>query len=468
MRAKLTKSFVDDLTPDPDPKKRRTVWDEDLPAFGVTVTPPGVRGGSVKSYIVQYRLGGRGAPTRRVTIGRHGREWQPREAREEAREMLRLVKRGEDPFEARRRRVEEESARRAARAKEEEAGERLRFPAISAEFVKDYAKLNQPSSWQNTERALKDLSADLGAQRLDAISRDDVRLALKRIKKRSSSAAIEAHKALRRMFGWAVAERIIPEAAHPMILMEPPAKGRKRQRVLTSRELVEVWAAAETLGYPFGSLIQFLILTGLRLRECSNAVWGEIHFAQGVWIIPKARMKREEDDERGDHLVPLPSLAVEFLRGLPRVVPPGEKPPPPGARPLFTVDGAAPVAGFSNLKVRADRQIAKARAAAAEADGRPFDAAADAMPHWTNHDLRRTMETALQALEVDSKIIDLLHDHRVPGVSQVSRHYQLWQFHPQKAEAMAVWDAYLRGALLGDEQHRALVERVDFKLLVAP
>jgi hypothetical protein len=116
MRAKLTKSYVDALQPDPDPKKRLTVWDVELPAFGVTVTPPGRRSGGVKSYIVQYRLGGRGVSTRRVTIGRHGREWQPGPAREEARDILRLVRKGIDPYEERRRRAEAERTERDARS----------------------------------------------------------------------------------------------------------------------------------------------------------------------------------------------------------------------------------------------------------------------------------------------------------------------------------------------------------------
>jgi len=54
------------------------LWDIELKGFGVKITP----GGS-KVYILQYRRGGRGSPTRRITIGRHG-ALTPEQARKEA------------------------------------------------------------------------------------------------------------------------------------------------------------------------------------------------------------------------------------------------------------------------------------------------------------------------------------------------------------------------------------------------
>jgi hypothetical protein len=65
--ARLTKTFVEGLE-----KRDLTFieWDDDLPGFGVRVTTTGT-----KSWVVQYRAagGGRGAPTRRMTIG----SWPP-------------------------------------------------------------------------------------------------------------------------------------------------------------------------------------------------------------------------------------------------------------------------------------------------------------------------------------------------------------------------------------------------------
>jgi integrase len=69
------------------------VWDDELPGFGLRVFASGR-----KSYLVQYRAGGR---TRRFTIGVHG-VWTPETARKEARALLGRIAQGADPAEERR------------------------------------------------------------------------------------------------------------------------------------------------------------------------------------------------------------------------------------------------------------------------------------------------------------------------------------------------------------------------------
>ena len=90
MRARrITKRLMDSLKPSGDD---RFVWDDTLIGFGVRVQPTGA-----KSYVVKYRAGsGRGAPTRRVTLGRIG-TLTPDEARALARKMLGAVAHGSDP-----------------------------------------------------------------------------------------------------------------------------------------------------------------------------------------------------------------------------------------------------------------------------------------------------------------------------------------------------------------------------------
>ena len=64
MRAKITKRQVDSIQPE---AKDIFLWDTDIRGFGLKVTPTGT-----KTYLFQYRMGGRGHPTRRYTIGPHG------------------------------------------------------------------------------------------------------------------------------------------------------------------------------------------------------------------------------------------------------------------------------------------------------------------------------------------------------------------------------------------------------------
>src|SRR5271169_375880 len=92
MRAKITKRSVDALRPT-EQGREAVLWDAELKGFGVRV-----QRGSVKSYILHYRMGaGRGASLRKLTIGKHGSPWTPEMARAEAKRLLAIVAQGKDP-----------------------------------------------------------------------------------------------------------------------------------------------------------------------------------------------------------------------------------------------------------------------------------------------------------------------------------------------------------------------------------
>ena len=91
MRGKITKRSVDALKLVDGGEA--VLWDAEMKGFGISVQ----RGGS-KSYVLHYRAGtGRGAPLRKLTIGRHGSPWTPETARREARQLLGMVENGADP-----------------------------------------------------------------------------------------------------------------------------------------------------------------------------------------------------------------------------------------------------------------------------------------------------------------------------------------------------------------------------------
>ena len=71
----------------PAGKRNVCLWDATVKGFGLVVTSNGAR-----TYVLQYRLGGRHATTRRYTIGRHGSPWTPDTARERALDILQLVR----------------------------------------------------------------------------------------------------------------------------------------------------------------------------------------------------------------------------------------------------------------------------------------------------------------------------------------------------------------------------------------
>ena len=78
-RVKLTKRVIDDLTPEDIDKY---FWDTDITGLAVKVTPKGK-----KTFMVQYRPGGRGTPTRKMFIGPFG-EVTLHKAKSEAKRIL--------------------------------------------------------------------------------------------------------------------------------------------------------------------------------------------------------------------------------------------------------------------------------------------------------------------------------------------------------------------------------------------
>src|SRR6266567_5995962 len=94
MQAKITKRVVDAAQKQ---SASYLVRDSEVKGFVLVVTPAGA-----KSYAVDYRAGsGRGAPKRRLTIGKHGSPWTPETARIEAKRLLAEVAAGRDPATAR-------------------------------------------------------------------------------------------------------------------------------------------------------------------------------------------------------------------------------------------------------------------------------------------------------------------------------------------------------------------------------
>lgn len=76
------------------PERPTFYWDEDLSGFGLLAQPSGS-----KTWIVQYRAGagGRGASTRRVTLGPVNDAMPAEKARDMAKTMLAKVRLGADP-----------------------------------------------------------------------------------------------------------------------------------------------------------------------------------------------------------------------------------------------------------------------------------------------------------------------------------------------------------------------------------
>jgi integrase len=75
------------------------------------------------------------------------------------------------------------------------------------------------------------------------------------------------------------------------------------------------------------------------------------------------------------------------------------------------------------------------------------------IPVVTNRDLRRTWKTLAGKAGVSKEIRDRLQNHTLQDVS--SKHYDRWQYMPEKREGMKKWNAFVTALLASKERKMA-------------
>jgi integrase len=212
-------------------------------------------------------------------------------------------------------------------------------------------------------------------------------------------------------FSFAVATHL--RSDNPVRGTENPVSVRdiQRDRKLSDIELGLVWRCAEDLGYPFGSAVRLLAVTGQRRSEVFEATWDEIDLDAATWVIQSIRPEHE-----AEHVVPLSGVAAEILRGIPTI---------DGSRYVFTT-GTSPVRDISKAKGRLDELITVANA------GR-------AIPPWRLHELRRTFVSGCARLRVPSKVVERAVNHPSESFGGVRGVYNVHAYEDERRSAMQAW-----------------------------
>src|SRR5439155_4448137 len=108
-------------------------------------------------------------------------------------------------------------------------------------------------------------------------------------------------------------------------------------------------------------------------------------------------------------LVPLSTLAVAILKGLPGI----------DDRYIFSTRAGTHISGFSKAKSRA--------------------ATLSGVATWRLHDLRRTMATRLAELGVPHPVVSKALNHSPRGVMGVSSIYNRYEYLDERREALERW-----------------------------
>jgi integrase len=166
----------------------------------------------------------------------------------------------------------------------------------------------KPRTQREIKRVLNRHLGKLRARKLDVLEHNELSRITDKLAVSAPSEAWHAFKDMRTFFRWCV-PRYIKHS--PMEGLKSPTRYVPRKRVLSDEELVAVWRAAETVGYPFGTALQLCVLWGCR--------WGEVISCRRAFIKGKERVLiLPETKNRTEHVLPYGRLTEAALETIPR------------------------------------------------------------------------------------------------------------------------------------------------------
>lgn len=365
----------------------------------LTISPTGYA-----SWVLRYRIGGR---RKEVTIGPEA-DYPLAEARDTSESLRRHVAAGEDVGATKRR----QSARGAAAVHPETFGELadVWFKRTQAE------RLKHPEVVWRVFR--KWINPRLGGMALTDILGFHIVECLEAIKGGGAPTVMnDARRYIKSVFAYGVSlGYLAADVSAAIAHKQAGVTERSRDRALSLAEVHRLLQCMEAERNWFGRdnelSVRLLLLLGVRKSELLAARWSEFDLDAGVWELAKVRSKTG----RGT-MIPLPTLAVEYLR---------------------------------ELKVRASDSewVLPARRRGKRKLGHvgpnTLNAALANLPHGLEdlivHDLRRTMRTQLSALGVRSEIAERCLNHKLRGVLGV---YDQHEFLAERREALSSWASVL-------------------------
>jgi integrase len=309
---RLNRTFVENMVP---PVKGETViMDSDVKGFGVRMMPSGAC-----SYFARYRiLGGRSAPIRRATLGKHP-VMTPEKARQLAKDILADARKGIDPMAEKKKHLASITVQELITAFIEGPGARTRKGRIksAASFACDKSRLLHHVTPVIGKVKLCDLNRGHIEKMRNAVASGETARPREKTKARGyrsirggEGAAGRAVACLSSVLGYAI------ECGY---ITHNPAKGvqsapsRRCERFLSVAEIGTLKAALskhkadrpQAVG-----ILNLLLLTGCRLNEIASLTWAEVDLQAGFINLKTSKT--------GERVVYLSSPALDALAKTPR------------------------------------------------------------------------------------------------------------------------------------------------------
>ena len=200
-----------------------------------------------------------------------------------------------------------------------------------------------------------------------------------------------------------------------------------RDRVLTDDELRVLWSALDDRGGEVAATVRcLLLLGGQRFRQLLRSTWGDYDTAARTLRLTDPKGKRTRAAE---HLLPVPPAVVRELVALASHNSAGEY--------IFSTSGGIKPIHHTTISSTIG-EIAR--------QGQ------NATGPYKPGDVRRTVETRLQALGVSRDVrAQLLSHGRSSGVQ--ARHYERHDFLEEKRVALRLWEGHLAQVLRKQKVH---------------
>jgi integrase len=227
--------------------------------------------------------------------------------------------------------------------------------------------------------------------------------------------AARARANMSALFTWAMQAGLVE--SNPVIGSVNPEDGiAARDRTLSDAELRAVWNACNDDA--FGRVVKMLVLTGCRRDEIGGLRWSEIDMASGTMSIPGSRTKGKKA-----LVLTLPEMALNILRAVPRRE---------GQEFVFGPKRAFGAWSYGMLAL--NNRVAAM-------NGTP-------LPHWTLHDLRRSMRSGLGKIGVRPDVAELVIGHSKTGIERI---YDRYRYAPEIKAALATWANHVTAVVEGRE-----------------
>lgn len=371
----------------PPSEGRAEYPDDKVPGLRVRISSKGN-----KTFILRKRQGDK---VHNFTLGVYGHRFTLAEARGKARALLSDLEAGKAP----------------PTSQKQSPMSKGTIKAMLPAYLESKAHLR---SHREMKRILENyVMPKLGDRLADTVTRGEITALIDDIARTAPTMARAVHAQLSAFYTWAL-PRLDRLQSNPCRDAGRPAKGKARDRVLTNEELRALWIAADGEGFPWGPAFKLMMLTGARRKEVFNADRSEFDLKAGEWIIPPARSKNDLAN-----ILPLADAAQAVIKAI----------------PVF--EGTAKLMPAQGNKANGPSGFSKAQARLQTAVDMALNR--ESGPHWTMHDIRRTVATGLQRLGVRFEVTEAVMNHVSGSKGGIAGVYQRHDWKAEKGAALRQW-----------------------------